>query len=720
MGGRSKKSSNKSNRRGGSRGRGLFVEGGLLSDWAGYGSSPSRGNGNLRSASGNGENQGSKSDSGFVSKRNANKNRGNAIGYHYPQEDDATVNETENQGTNFDKSSPIVLINSGKTPIVAYMDEGPTKEFQNVKYLYDSTSFTLDESSHRGLGFYDDGETPLEGVGTSSKMEEKESDPLTVSSSEEGRMPEMKSGSNAETSQNVAALEENLGYLVIGGQKIYVHDTSSEEDDEGEDGDTDEDSSGSDEEDDSSATSEEDDSSCSGSDIDEEVAADYFNGIGGVRKIVNIDELVGRVPDVSDDDSDSSEDSDDEALPKMDSDACMASSSGYGLKKIGLERQSCRKDKKLTPVRYSQSYDLDDLMFVKDPRTVSGKKKHVTKVMQSYPSEIRRDKKGRALPGEKKKHRKEMIAIKRRERMIQRGVDLQKINLQLERIVLEGIDMESFPPMHQRDCSQVRRLASIYRLQSGCQGSGKKRFVTVMRTRHTCMPSSSDKIRLEKLIGAGEDDDFSVVDGKPVRTDKKKANGAESSGKKSSKNSVKEAKKKTKNRVGSYAAQPLTFISRGNMDAEITKSKSFDAKTEPVSDQVEYGKFEMHTTGFGSKMMARMGYVEGEGLGKDGQGMAEPIRVSIRPKSLGLGAELPEASSTPPAVQPRNKSVASSSKSSSGAKGKSAKNESPRFVSVEKHSKEFSRHGETVSRSPAPEIRGTRRQNLNSLKPHIM
>lgn len=33
------------------------------------------------------------------------------------------------------------------------------------------------------------------------------------------------------------------------------------------------------------------------------------------------------------------------------------------------------------------------------------------------------------IPGEKKKHRKELIAAKRRDRIIRRGVDLQKINL---------------------------------------------------------------------------------------------------------------------------------------------------------------------------------------------------------------------------------------------------------------------------------------------------
>ncbi|KAI3790354.1 hypothetical protein L2E82_03330 [Cichorium intybus] len=41
-------------------------------------------------------------------------------------------------------------------------------------------------------------------------------------------------------------------------------------------------------------------------------------------------------------------------------------------------------------------------------------------------------------------------------------------------------------------------------------------------------------------------------------------------------------------------------------------------------------------------MMAKMGYVDGGGLGKDGRGISEPIQVIQRPKALGLGAETPD------------------------------------------------------------------------------
>ena len=53
-----------------------------------------------------------------------------------------------------------------------------------------------------------------------------------------------------------------------------------------------------------------------------------------------------------------------------------------------------------------------------------------------------------------------------------------------------------------------------------------------------------------------------------------------------------------------------------------------------------FGAFEAHTSGFGSRMLAKMGFQgEGAGAGKDGRGISEPIAASIRGKRVGLGAE---------------------------------------------------------------------------------
>ncbi|CAI9760579.1 unnamed protein product [Fraxinus pennsylvanica] len=63
-------------------------------------------------------------------------------------------------------------------------------------------------------------------------------------------------------------------------------------------------------------------------------------------------------------------------------------------------RKNHVEDHKSSAVKYAWSSALDDLMLVKDPRTVSGRKKQVARFPQSWPSEGHKNKKFRKIPGQ--------------------------------------------------------------------------------------------------------------------------------------------------------------------------------------------------------------------------------------------------------------------------------------------------------------------------------
>ncbi|KVH88733.1 G-patch domain-containing protein, partial [Cynara cardunculus var. scolymus] len=648
-GGNSKKKFNKSKIRKPTK-PSLFVEGGLLSDYSPVITSPpSRGKSNNSNTTGNklnasknksavrfeiGSSSGGKSKASGSTSRNAGSQKPtkNAFAYKYPQVS-PLVDESGDGHNKFEKSNPIVLLDSKESKIIAYIDETAATGSETVKYTYDyGASFEVDDSCHRGLGFHDVAEESPCGIEASPVIEKKECSGFDSSSSQE-------------------------------------METDMMDDD--------------------------------ASDVNDEIAKDYFEGIGGSYKVANVDQLVGQALD-----------SFDGRFNEM-----LKGIGGIGLqdasREYGMKKPCSRKKSRAKPSKFQAATDdcpvLVDLMLEKNPRYLHGKKKHAAKLPQSWPSKAEKSKNFRRFCGDKKKLRQDRIVSKRRERMIRRGVDLEQINSKLEQMVQNEGDIMSFQLMHSRDCSQVQRLAAIYRLRSVTQGSGRKRFVTVTRTQHTGMPSSSDRLRLEKLLGVDDEANDMTVNKVASNRSKKgttRANGFMSpleskSAKTMTPGESSKKKRRDKDKIGSYAAQPVSFISSGNMVSEraetiavIEEPKSTDqtlSSIKPVVNSSSYGAFEMHTTGFGSRMMAKMGYVDGGGLGKDGRGIAEPIEAIQRPKSLGLGAKIPETSNTsepmnvntPP--QRPNRAVGQGSRGSE-SRGKSG---NVQFGCFEKHTKGF-------------------------------
>ena len=178
--------------------------------------------------------------------------------------------------------------------------------------------------------------------------------------------------------------------------KLYTQDIS--------DGETDEDYDGQSLDDESSGTTDQEEQdgvygsdaseilSDDDSDIDQEVAEDCLEGIGGEDSVLDTKGLVGQALDELDDDSSSSS-SFDETLEKLGGIALQDASREYGMQKY----QSRKKYSGGSKDAWSPA--LDDLMLVKDRRTASSKKKHVARFPRSWPLQEQKSKNSRKFPG---------------------------------------------------------------------------------------------------------------------------------------------------------------------------------------------------------------------------------------------------------------------------------------------------------------------------------
>ncbi|GKA64663.1 G-patch domain-containing protein [Tanacetum coccineum] len=167
--------------------------------------------------------------------------------------------------------------------------------------------------------------------------------------------------------------------------------------------------------------------------------------------------------------------------------------------------------------------------------------------------------------------------------------------------------------------------------------------------RNTSMPSPEDTIRLVKILEISNEEAGLKAD--ISKKYSKGTSGVSPLDSRSAKNkSYRESHNKNRRDKGKstmYATQPVSFISCGIMESEpgvtivaVDESKPRDQ----TAGSSSYCAFKMHTTGFGSRMMAKMGYVD------ESDGRKLLVLKFVEPVTLLYKAD-PSASSKQPADQ---------------------------------------------------------------------
>ena len=265
---------------------------------------------------------------------------------------------------------------------------------------------------------------------------------------------------------------------------------------------------------------------------------------------------------------------------------------------------------------------------------------------------------GRLKPGEKARVKKEGREARRAARAALRGFDLKAANCSLAALAARAEDSQegradadcphvAFANLGKVERKLVRKMAGLYGMRTECLGGGKRASLVVtlgQRPRGKLQGQDAEDVQAMlsdwAFRSAGE-----VPPTRRVRVAGPRVADL------------------SKLREGAATHRAPEFVSGGSLvpnGGEVGEGNSAGvggeeeavleerpglghpgvySATPQVMGLQQFASFEAHTTGFGSRMLAKMGFKgEGSGLGRSGQGIASPVLAERRPKKKGLGS----------------------------------------------------------------------------------
>ncbi|CAM8938619.1 unnamed protein product [Rhodiola kirilowii] len=515
-----------------------------------------------------------------------------------------------------DMCSPITLVDSGKTSIVAYIDDVPSECTVEPKYTYAySSGFVLDDECTGGL---DGAEQPVANsrcMSQNGAMDES----MHLGSLYENCMPEVNTVVTESLSAEMSYQVETSGFLSIGGMKLYAQDLSDQEDgydyeniSDGEKSNYTESLSGSDDSDD-------DDSEFGfsmDSDLEEDIAEDYLEGIGGLQEVIDVNQLFENAYD--DDLYNSSSYSKSVKFQKVNSSRkkstanMIRSSHIHAPRSKIMKRCTARITMPSKSVKFvEEALGSDNNLCIKSSKVSKGR------WVASRGSTKEKDPKG------SKSTKNDTLSMNQPVPFVSRGILDTEITEVKETIKAPFISNEVTSTSYGAFEAHTTGFGSRIMAKMGFSGGGLGKDGQGMAEpiEVTKRPKSlglgvqfTDVDLSKKMISRNEQ----VTITQPIQMTKQRLKAQQSS---------------------KSAIRPKAKGSSSKSSIRSKAKRSSKSSIISTAYPSQSGAFEKHTGGFGSKMMSKMGFVEGAGLGRNLQGIVSPLAAVRRPKSLGLGAE---------------------------------------------------------------------------------